>query len=52
MNKAKISTHKGGIAEQFMPFHVDLTISESQELSDKIVHDKIAGYSGSKSHVK
>nr|KAJ3407609.1 hypothetical protein HK105_003345 [Polyrhizophydium stewartii] len=52
MSKAKISTHKGAIGEFFAPFHVDLTVSEHRELSDSIIHDKVAAYSGSKSHVK
>ncbi|KAI8922925.1 hypothetical protein BC831DRAFT_473782 [Entophlyctis helioformis] len=52
MNKAKISTHKGALVEQFSPFHVDLTCSEHRELSDGIIADKVAASSGSKSHVK
>ncbi|KAJ3283747.1 hypothetical protein HK104_010237 [Borealophlyctis nickersoniae] len=52
MKKAKISTHKGAIQEQFSPFHVDFTISERREIDDKIILDKVSGYSGSRSFVK
>jgi hypothetical protein len=52
MSKAKVSTFKGSITEQFSPFHVDLTVSELKEVTDKIIADKVSFASGSASHLK
>jgi hypothetical protein len=35
------------LSEKFSPFHVDFTISEHREISDKIVQDKVSAASGS-----
>ncbi|KAI8911539.1 hypothetical protein EDD86DRAFT_245818 [Gorgonomyces haynaldii] len=52
MSKAKVSTFKGGLIDKFSPYHVDLTISETREISDQIIADKVASASGSRSNVK
>jgi hypothetical protein len=52
MKKAKISTHKGAITSAFGSYHVDFDVSSARELSDDIVHEKVASNSGSKSKVR
>lgn len=52
MRKAKISTHKGVLEKTFGPFHVSLFATDSSEISERIVMDKITSASGTRSHVK
>ncbi|XP_045197912.2 uncharacterized protein LOC123552361 [Mercenaria mercenaria] len=52
MTKAKISTHKGIAESTFGPFHVAIFASDSAELSEKAITEKVTSASGSKSHVK
>lgn len=41
MMKAKISTNKGIIEENFAPFHVNIFATELSDLSEKIAMDKV-----------
>ncbi|XP_064393864.1 uncharacterized protein LOC135341280 [Halichondria panicea] len=52
MAKAKISTHKGDLEGIFKPYHVSIFATSPTELSSRIINDKVASASGSKSHVK
>ncbi|XP_048776315.1 uncharacterized protein LOC125680661 [Ostrea edulis] len=52
MMKAKISTNKGIIEENFAPFHVNIFATELSDLSEKIAMDKVTAASGTMSHVR
>jgi hypothetical protein len=51
MQKARIGTHRGAMSEFFAPFHVDLSITRQDEISDEIVENLIKSTSGTKSKV-
>jgi len=51
MTKAKISTHKGTAEGAFGPFHVTIFATESSDLSEKIITEKVTAASGTKSNV-
>lgn len=41
MMRAKISTNKGIIEENFAPFHVNIFATELSDLSERIIMDKV-----------
>ncbi|XP_049849120.1 uncharacterized protein LOC126317493 [Schistocerca gregaria] len=51
MLRARLGTHKGFINSFLSPYHVDLSVSRREELSDSVLEDLIASVSGNKSHV-
>lgn len=51
MQKARISTHQGAIRKFIGQFHVDITASSKDEVSDQIITQKIMDTSGSASRV-
>jgi len=52
MQKAKLGTHSGVVAEIFHPYHVTLTCEDRSEISDQIIEDAISTASGRKNHVR
>lgn len=52
MVKAKLATHKGALAEKVGPCHVNIHATQSADLSERNILDKVMSASGSKSHVK
>jgi hypothetical protein len=51
MKKAELSSHKGALEGVFRPYHVELFIQKSAELTEKAAMDAVTATSGSKSHV-
>jgi len=52
IRKAKIATHKGDITSFIGQYHVDLTCSNMNEISEDIVRDHVQRASGTAVHVK
>lgn len=52
MSKAKVSTNKGALEEIFKPYHVSIFATSIGEISSRVINDKVASASGSKSNVK
>jgi len=52
MHRARLGTHKGGVQALFAPYHVELTVTHTSEISDEIVKQKIAAASGTATKVK
>ena len=51
MQKARISVHQGKMREFIGQFHVDITASNKNEVTDEIIMEKISDASGSGSRV-
>lgn len=51
MRKAKFGTMSGAIKDLFRPFHVDLVVSDCEELNEKEIQLKVGNASGSHSNV-
>jgi len=52
MHRARLGTHKGAVQALFLPYHVDITVSQKSELSDEVIVQKIAEASGTAKKVK
>lgn len=52
MSKAKVSTHKGALENQFKPFHVSIFATIQSEVSLRVILDKVSSASGSKINIK
>jgi len=52
MHRARLGTHQGAVRSLFTPYHVDISCTHVNELSDEILMQKIQDASGSGSKVK
>eukprot|EP00732_Lithocolla_globosa_P004008 Lithocolla_globosa_v1_NODE_3467_length_1661_cov_163.313200.p1 type:complete len:340 gc:universal NODE_3467_length_1661_cov_163.313200:582-1601(+) len=52
VKRGKLTPAKGAVNAVFAPFQVDFDTDTPSQITDEVIHDKVAATSGSKSHVK
>jgi len=51
MQRAKLATHSGAVRDLFHPFHVDISASTDEEITEHLIMKKIMSAAGTAVHV-